>query len=369
MDPKQTSSRKHRGVSKRNSLKLPPGVRQDERGNYFLDYYVAGKRTREWVGPNKKLAVTVMGKRRTAIAEGKHLDKKVVRRVTFQQYADEYSETYSKRKKSAARDATSLNSLLPVFGEMLLDQIFPEMVFQYQSDRLGHGRKPATVNRELALMKTMFNRAIDAGKASLNPVVKVKLLKENNARCRILEQDEKERLRKELHPRALRIYDFACYTGLRQGEIFRLTWKDVDLKGGFLRVQEAKSGEGRTVPLNATAKAILNSIPYRLDGGYVFCKPHDGEAIKSIKTAFVNARERAEVEDYRFHDSRHEFASALAMAGVDLNTIRELLGHKTMAMVMRYSHLTDRHKADAVALLDRTEDSKTDSKASSKVVG
>ncbi|MEE9257274.1 MAG: site-specific integrase, partial [bacterium] len=129
---------------------------------------------------------------------------------------------------------------------------------------------------------------------------------------------------------------------------------------GFLRILEAKSGEGRIVPLNATARAILDSIPYRLDGGYVFCKPQDGEAVRSIRTAFDNARERAGIEDYRFHDSRHEFASALAMRGVDLNTIRELLGHKTMQMVMRYSHLTDRHKAAAVALLDRTEDTKTD---------
>ena len=151
--------------------------------------------------------------------------------------------------------------------------------------------------------------------------------------------------------------------------MFCVTWKEVDLKGAFLRVQEAKSGEGRTVPLNAIARGILDSIPYRLVGGYVFCKPHDGEAIKSIKAAFVNPRERAEVEDPRYHDSQNEFASALAMAGVDLNTIRELLGHKTMAMVMRYSHLTDRHKADAVALLDRTKDSKTDSRASNKVVG
>ncbi len=150
---------------------------------------------------------------------------------------------------------------------------------------------------------------------------------------------------------------------------FRLNWKDVDLKGGFLRLQEAKSGEGRTVPLNLTTRGILDSIPYRLDGGYVFCKPQDGEAIKSINTAFVNARERAGIKDYRFHDSRHEFASALAMAGVDLNTIRELLGHKTMHMVMRYSHLTDRHKAAAVALLDHTEDSKTGSRATNGVAG
>ncbi|MDP7385008.1 MAG: tyrosine-type recombinase/integrase [Nitrospinota bacterium] len=329
-------------------------------GNYFLDYYLGGRRVREWIGPNKRLAVTVMGKRRTEIAEGKHLDRRTVRRVTFRQYAEEYARVYSARKKSAKRDESSFKSLLPVFGDCYLDAITPEMVHGYQTNRLDQGKKPATVNRELALLKTLFNRAIEGGKAGSNPVAKVKFLKENNARCRILEPEERERLRAEMHPRICRIYDFARHTGLRQGEIFRLKWQDVDLRRGYLRVGEAKSGEGRTVPLNATARAILESIPYRLDGGFVFCRPQDGEAIQSIRTGFKRALRRGGIDDYRFHDSRHEFASALAMEGVDLNTIRELLGHKTMRMVMRYSHLTDRHKAQAVALLDGAEGSKID---------
>jgi integrase len=132
---------------------------------------------------------------------------------------------------------------------------------------------------------------------------------------------------------------------LRRGELFNLRWPDIDLKGRFLRVRDSKSGEGRTIPLNRTALDILKEIPYRIDGGYVFCHPKDGGTLKSIRKAFESAVRRAGIQDYHFHDTRHEFASALAMKGVDLNTIRELLGHKTMEMVMRYSHLTDRHKA------------------------
>ena len=361
------TSRKPRGLSRRKTLRLPPGVRQDKQGNYFLDYYVGGRRTREWIGPNKRLAVTVMGKRRTEIAEGKHLDRRTVRRVTLRQYAEEYTRIYSARKRSALRDTSSLKALLPVLGDLYLDAITPEMVQRYQTDRLAK-RKPATVNRELALLKTMFNRAIENGKVTTNPVVKAKFLKENNARCRILEDEERERLRAEFHPRIRRIYDFARNTGLRRGEIFMLEWRDVDLRGRFLRVREAKSGEGRTMPLNGTACAILEEIPYRIDGGYVFCRP-DGEAIRGIRKGFESGVRRAGIRDYTFHDSRHEFASALAMAGVDLNTIRELLGHKTMRMVMRYSHLTDRHKARAVALLDSQEDTKTDTLASPAEIG
>ena len=98
------TSRKSRGPSKRKTLRLPPGVRQDTKGNYFLDYYAGGRRVREWIGPNKRLAVTVMGKRRTEIVEGKLLDKKMTRRVTLRQYAAEYARVYSARKKSAKRE-------------------------------------------------------------------------------------------------------------------------------------------------------------------------------------------------------------------------------------------------------------------------
>ena len=255
------TSRNPRVPSKRKALRLPPGVRQDADGNYFLDYYLGGRRVREWIGRNKRLAVTVMGKRRTEMAEGKHLGRRTVRRVTFRQYAEEYRKIYSVRKKSEERDRSSLKALMPVFGDLYLDAITAEMVHGYQTDRLGAGKMPATVNRELALLKTMFNRAIESGKAERNPVVKVKLLKENNARCRILEPEERERLRAEMIPRVRRIYDFARNTGLRRGELFRLRWPDLDLKRRLLHVRESKSGEGRTVPLNETAMAVLKRFP------------------------------------------------------------------------------------------------------------
>ena len=125
---KAPTSRKSRGPSKRKALRLPPGVRQDADGKYFLDYYLGGRRVRKWIGPNKRLAVTVMGKRRTEIAEGKHLDRRTVRRVTFRQYAEEYARVYSARKKSAKRDEASIKALLPAFGDLYLDAITPEMV-------------------------------------------------------------------------------------------------------------------------------------------------------------------------------------------------------------------------------------------------
>ena len=358
-----------RGKGERKKLDLPAGVRVDEKGRYFLDYKApGGRRKREWIGPNKRLALQVIGKRRLEIAEGRFLDRKVTQRVTFRQYAQEYLEVYSARKRSASRDHAAFRRFVPVFGDLLLDDITSEQIHRHQTARLEAGLKPASINRELAVVKAAFNKAIDAGKCSQNPVCGVKFLKENNQRCRILETGEQERLREELHPLLLRLYDFGCYTGMRQGEIFSLKWQDVDLKRGFLRVVNAKSGEGRNVQLNQTAREVLlDSKPQGIGENLVFCRPPkegqpntDGGRIRSIHQGWTAAVRRAGITDYHFHDSRHEFASHLAMRGASLNDIRVLLGHKTMQMVMRYAHLTESHLASTVALLDDRNDTRDD---------
>lgn len=145
-------------------------------------------------------------------------------------------------------------------------------------------------------------------------------------------------------------------TGLRKGELFNLRWPDVDLVGAQLTVRGdgAKSGQTRHVPLNTEAAAVLQSwrtsttaddyvFPGRADSG-------DGrlDNVKKGWLALVNA---AKLEAFRFHDLRHTFASKLVMAGVDLNTVRELLGHADLTMTLRYAHLAPEHKAAAVEKL------------------
>ena len=350
------------------SKNLPAGVRVDKKGLYYLDYKdPGGRRKREWIGPNKRLALQVIGKRRLEIAEGRFLDRKVTQRVTFRQYAQEYLEVYSVRKRSVDRDHSTFRILIPVFGDLLLDAITPEQIHRHQTARLEAGLKPASINRELAVMKAAFNKAIAAGKCTQNPVCGVKSLIENNMRCRILKAGEQERLRGELDPLLLRLYDFGCYTGMRKGEI-NLQWKDVDLNRRFLRVVTAKSGEGRNVQLNQTALAVLlDSKPQGIGGNLVFVRPPkegqentDGGRIRDIDSGWTAAVKRAGITDYHFHDSRHEFASHLAMRGASLNDIRVLLGHKTMEMVMRYAHLTQSHLSSTVALLDDRNDTRDD---------
>ena len=148
----------------------------------------------------------------------------------------------------------------------------------------------------------------------------------------------------------------ALNTGLRRGELFNLEWADINLKGRLLTVQGggAKSGQTRHIPLNEEAFGVLVAWRNQAAGNsLVFPSPVTNNRLDNINKSWRNLVNAAAIEDFRFHDLRHHFASSLVMAGADLNTVRELLGHASLDMTLRYSHLAPEHKAAAVALLNK----------------
>lgn len=211
---------------------------------------------------------------------------------------------------------------------------------------------PATVNRNLARLKHLFNTAIKWGYLYENPAQPVKLLRENNRRLRCLTKDEIDHLMTVSSQHLKPILVMAINTGMRRGEIFNLQWNHVDLKNRIIEVADAKIGDRRFTHINDTLLNALQVLPRRIDTPYVF-PGKTGGRWTDIKKAFSKARKRAGLDDVRFHDLRHTFARHLVMAGVDLTTVKELLGHKSTKMPERYSHLSPKHKADAVRVLDR----------------
>lgn len=246
--------------------------------------------------------------------------------------------------------------------------------------RLNAGTKPATVNRDLDRIKAAFGQAVDWAILPVNPLAKAKRIKrEIESRVRYLTPAEEKRLRKALEAREKRrsaarasgdawrkdrakeplgafqgytdhvapLVLLAINTGLRRGELTQLTWADIDLSGKRLTVRPgySKSGKARHVPLNSEALAVLKS----------WQKQHKGRGelfgVASLKKSWAGLMTAAKLENFRYHDLRHTFASKLVMAGVDLNTVRELLGHGDITMTLRYAHLAPEHKAAAVELL------------------
>jgi integrase len=142
-------------------------------------------------------------------------------------------------------------------------------------------------------------------------------------------------------------------TGLRRGELFSLKWENINLEQSMLTIEGtyAKSGKTRHIPLNTEAVHVLKSWRQQTNGNDLVFPSKNDEPFNTVKKAWAGILKAAEIKKFRWHDLRHHFASRLVMADVDLNTVRELLGHSEMTMTLRYAHLAPEHKANAVEKL------------------
>jgi integrase len=297
------------------------------------------------------------------------------KRVPFKEIAEDFLE-YAKVNKRDQNDDYRMDRLLATFGDKLAGEITPEDVENYKAT-LATQRTPATVNRDLALLKATFSRAVRAGKVAQNPVKAVPLFKENNARTRCLTDEEEVRLYDALPDYLKPFLTVALNTGVRWGELARLRWDDVDFYTGTLHVRESKSGEGRRIPMNRIVRESVKAVrrdqvqkareqTLRQDSGQadgvrevlsalVFCASQGG-FLFNFKRDWYPALLKADIPDFRWHDTRHTAASRLVMAGVDLYTVKEILGHKTLAMTARYSHLSPGHQRQALERLADRQD-------------
>lgn len=318
---------------------------------YWIEYYVNGIRKRERIGTSRKLAELTLGKRKVAIAEGRKLDILKEKRITFKELTQDYLEYARKNKRSYERDEISVKHLLNFFGNVCVKDITPRKIELYMETRLnqvkgtGTTLKPATVNREIACLKHLFNRAIRDEKIEFNAAAKVRLRPENNVRDRVISHDEFQRLfncsPEYMKPVLLTAY----YTGMRRGEILNLKWDRVDLKMGFIRLrsEDTKTNEGRSIPLHPVLIQLLKDTKLRyLKHDLVFTR--NGEYISplgSFKEDFRKACKKAEIDNFHFHDLRHVCINNWRQAGHDYFKIMKATGHKTITVFKRYNTVDD----------------------------
>ena len=314
---------------------------------WYIDYYADGRRIREAVGEKKSEARAALEARKGEIRTGKfHLKNE--KRILFEKFADEYIKYAKANKRSWERDNVILKHLKPFFKGISLSKINPKYIEDYKRERLEKV-KPATIDRELALLKFMFSLAIKWKCTNENPVKEVKFFNLRRKMERILDHKEAKQLLDAANERLKSILIVALSTGMRRGEIFDLRWNDVDFDKHFIFIKETKSGVPRKVPMNSLVANTIKSIKRESD--FVFCNPKTKDSIKAVQTAFKNARERAGIRDFRFHDLRHTAASWMVAAGIDLVTVKEILGHADIKTTMRYAHPTPENKRRAVNAL------------------
>ena len=347
--PRKPKEKKHRGVFERESGSGIYWVR-------FVD--VDGKRKSRCVG-NFSDAVNFYE------AEKVRVRKRILapvaghRGVRYSQLVDEalrFSEASHRDQRSFSQ---RIEFTREQFGNRMADTITPAEIAEWFSKMVDEREwTPATTNRYRAVMSKAFKIGIQNGKVTSNPARLVPQRKEPAGKLRFLTENEEGRLRLALKNRPYSIpqLDIALHTGMRKSEQFSVTWDQVDLTQKFIHLSATKNGSDRYVSLNSEAIRALNSLK----------ETHERLKLPEDSTLFVSAQNKpmadprewlaaacaeANIQGVTWHTLRHTFASRLVMAGVDLKTVQDLMGHKTIAMTARYAHLSPAHKLTALEKL------------------
>jgi integrase len=359
-----------------------------KQGVYWIDYYVNGQRKRERIGPDKRLAETVLQKRKVEIAEGKFLDKKRPVTTTFDELADAYLKWISPNEKAGiparkrswrSHDLYAIGRLRAYFGGKRLTAITPALVGRYRDWRrstISRRNRPvsaATVNRELACLKRMFTVAhkglivLKGGVPKDKPLEVVSLEQERNERDRVLLAEEFARLCEAVEDWLKPMLLVAYHTGMRKGEIRSLRRDQVDLKTGTIRLKssDTKTDEGRVIPLSQTLTSTLKTATRYVCCPWVFVNPARMDAWQaspdmvepryhktSITRAFERACQKAGVKYATFHDLRHTFVTNARRAGIDYFRIMAMTGHKRMAVFKRYNTVDEADLRQAMSQMD-----------------
>jgi integrase len=352
------------------------------RGNWYIDYRYPpgrqGNRIREKVGPNKAEAAIRLAERLEEIRHGLDPRLKRIRPRLLEDVVVEFLEghigvqvevvrdegtiklkrketqTCVTKKKDSAMPVYNATLLLRRFDGVILQSITPKTINDFIDARLAAGVLRQTINHQLRLLSSTFKWSIARGDAVENPVKKVNTAGTGAGRQFFLTAEQADLLLEKVDARYRLFVLAALHTTARRGELVKLVWSDLDLERRLVTFRDTKNGDDRTVPLSATLTAGLKALPRPIAGGPVF-RTASGSPLTPtiIRRHFGKAVCAAGLVGFRFHDLRHSGASFMVQAGVPLNTVRAILGHKSLSMVLRYAHLAPEHLRDGVGVMDR----------------
>ncbi len=296
-----------------------------------------------------------------AIREGRYFKTAKAKKHTMADLIEKYTwEILDLRPDETVNQRHYLKYWKDTLGDYLLADVTPGMISDYRNQLIGtknrYGREIGltTANRYTTALGHVFMVALNQWEwIDQNPVRKISKLKEPRGRVRFLSDKERQRIleacKASTNPYLYMVVILALSTGARKNELLRIRWPDVDLRRGMITLHETKNGERCSLPVRGFALKLLQQHPENrpAHSDYVFPSNIKDQPI-DIRTAWENAVETAKLEDFRFHDLRHSAASYLAMNGASIAEIAEVLGHKTLQMVKRYSHLSESHTASVV---------------------
>ena len=298
----------------------------------------------------------------SAIREGRNFKTNEAKKHTAKDLINRYiKEILPQKPKSIIAQGGQLNWWKESIGSFLLSDITPALISEYRSklalernEHRGVKKSDATINRYCSALSHSFTVATkEFGWMEENQMLKIKKLKEPRGRVRFLSDEEREKLlqicKESQSPFLYILVVLAIGTGARKMELLALKWEDVDLNRGMIFLYDTKNKERRSLPLVGISKDLMKQHHRNRNQNtrLVFPAKNLKDPI-DVRTPFETVLARAEIKDFRWHDLRHSCASYLAMNGVTLAEIAGVLGHKTLSMVKRYSHISDAHTSQVV---------------------
>jgi integrase len=340
---------------------MPRKVVRKERGVFekvpgsdiwWIRFKVAGVEHREKVG-RRGDAIKLYKIRKADILRGVKMPANMKDKgIKFSVLAQEAIDWYVNHDRRDVRNFKGrMKFILEAFADRVADEIKPSDIDAWIS---SHKWSAATKNRYKNVFGKTFKIALADGKVTGNPARMVEQRAENNARIRFLSAAEEKRLReaiKKRFPKHMPEFDVALNTGMRKSEQFSLEWSQVSLTRKRIRLEKTKNGSDREIPLNKTCPNVLEALHgIRPHNGRVFLSKY-GRDLNDPRAWFELALEEAKV-NFRWRDLRRTFISRLVMKDVNLRTVQELAGHKTISMTTRYAHLAPEHNQAAIEKLD-----------------
>lgn len=312
----------------------------------------------------KTRAVNERNKTLAAMEEGRFSGVSEARKHLLKELIERYEKSYAE-KINSAKQTTEIRWWKEQLGDWRLSDITSILIAEYQ-DRLlqeitvrKKPRSNGSVRRYLAALSHILSVAVkNYGWLQENPMSRVTKPKEPRGRVRFLSPEERERLLKACkeskNSLLFPVVVLALSTGMRQSEIMNLKWSEVDLQRGRIILLKTKNKEVRGVPIAGLALKLLKDLGKvrRIDTALLFPSYENPRKPMDLRFPWEKALKAANISEYTFHDNRHSAASELAMNGASLAEISEILGHKTLAMVKRYSHLSETHTSEVIARMN-----------------
>jgi len=324
-----------------------------KRDYYYVDFWIDGKRYKKTTKSKRRNEAEIIAKR--IISET--LEELYGQtEMTLSQLISKYIKHIQRENKTWKTKVSMIKLFFAFTGDLKLSKISPGLCEDFLNDLSRRNITKATINRYIATFKHMFNKAIDWELMERNPMMRVKKSRET-PRMRCFTADELERLTAAAYEMSKEnisdnqtifyyILMTAIYSGMRLGEIINLKW--MDIRDGNFTVQKSKSGIKRKVPVKDELMDILRELS--TDNEYIF--PLYRRQSDVITKIWHKVRERAGIKEGRFHDLRHTFGSNLIKSGVDIVTVKELLGHSDLKMTQIYVHSSLTQKKRAILSLD-----------------